>query len=153
MSETLSTVSSCQRARWSIGKSTKRSCSFCFTQCTRRDESYGRTNHGCFTMTMHLLTTLWASGSSWLRRTSPCWNNLPVHLILLCVSFFFSTNSRGSSKWPILKAWRPSRGRKDGAEGHPRRILPAVHRTIEAWQRRMEKCIWLEGEYSEGETM
>ena len=57
MSEAPSTVSSCHRARRSISKSTKRSCGFCFAQCARRDESCGRTNRGCFTTTMHLLTT------------------------------------------------------------------------------------------------
>ena len=51
-----STVSSCHRARQSISKSTKRSCAFCFAQCTRRDMSCGRTNRGCFTTAMHLLT-------------------------------------------------------------------------------------------------
>ena len=45
------------RARRSISKFTKRSCGFCFAQCTRRDESCGRTNRGCFTTTMHLITT------------------------------------------------------------------------------------------------
>ena len=71
MSEASSTVSSCHRARRSVSKSTKRSCGFCFAQCARRDESCGRTNCGCFTMTMHLLPTPWTSGSSWLRKTWP----------------------------------------------------------------------------------
>ena len=51
------TASSCHRARRSISKSTKRSCGFCIAQCARRDESCGRTNRGCFTTTVHLLTT------------------------------------------------------------------------------------------------
>ena len=63
------------------------SCGVCFAQCARRDESCDRTNRGCFTTTMHLLTTPWASGSSWPRRTSPYWNNLPIHPILLRVAF------------------------------------------------------------------
>ena len=54
----------------------------------RRDESCGRTNRGCFTTTLHLLTRPSASrGSSWPRRTSPYWNNLPIHPILLRVTF------------------------------------------------------------------
>ena len=83
------------------GQMTKRSCGVCFAQCTRRDKSCGRTNRGCFTTTMHLLTTSSASGSSWLRRTLPYWNNLLIHLILLRVTFFFSPSSRGSSRDPF----------------------------------------------------
>lgn len=30
----------------------------------------------------------WASGSSWPRRTSPFWNNLHIHLVLLHVNSF-----------------------------------------------------------------
>ena len=30
---------------------------FCFAQCARREESCSRTNCGCFSMTVHLLTT------------------------------------------------------------------------------------------------
>ena len=110
MLEASSTVSSCHRARQSISKSTKRACGFCFAQCVRRDESCGRTNCGCITTTMHLLTTPWASSSSSLRRTSLYWNNLPIHLILLHVTVFFSPSSMGSSRGPVLKVWRPSRG-------------------------------------------
>ena len=55
MSEASSTVSSCHRARRTKSKSTKRSCGFCFAQCTRRYESCDRTNRGCFTT--NLLTT------------------------------------------------------------------------------------------------
>ena len=37
-------------------------------------------------------------------------NSLPIHLTLLRVPFFFSPSSRGSSRGPVSKAWRPSRG-------------------------------------------
>ena len=110
MWEALSTVSSCHRARKSISKFTERSCGIYFAQCARRDKGCGMTNCGCFTMTMHLLTMPWASNSSWLRRTSSCWNNLPIHLTLFHMTFFFSPSSRGSSRGPVLKTWRPSRG-------------------------------------------
>ena len=49
----------------------------------RRRESYGRTNCGCFTLTMQPLKTPWASGSSWPRGTLPYWKNIPIHLILI----------------------------------------------------------------------
>lgn len=47
--------------------------------------------------------------SSW-PRISLCWNNLPVHLTLLHVTFFFSPSSKESSRRPVLKMWRLSRG-------------------------------------------
>lgn len=87
----------------SISKSAKRSCSVFFVQCMRRDEICGRTKRGCFTTAMHLLTMSWASDSSWLRRRSPYWSNLPIHLILICVIFFFSPSSKGSSRGPIFE--------------------------------------------------
>ena len=105
MSEASSTVSSCHRARRSVSKSTKRSCSFCFALCARRDESCGRTNRSCFTTTMHLL-----SHNALAEKNIAVWNNLPIHMILLRVTFFFSPGSRGSSRGPVLKAWRPSTG-------------------------------------------
>ena len=52
----------------------------------------------------------WASTSSWLRGTSLYLKNLPIHLISLYVTFFFSPSSKESSQGPILKAWKLSRG-------------------------------------------
>ena len=89
MSEASSTVSSCHRARRSISKSTKRSFGICFVQCMRRDKSCGRTNCGCFTMTTHLRTTPWASGSSWPRRTLPYCGTTSLFSCLLHVTFSF----------------------------------------------------------------
>ena len=43
----LSTTSSCHRARQSISKPTRRSCSVCFAQSVRRDENCSRRNRGC----------------------------------------------------------------------------------------------------------
>ena len=40
-------------------------------------------------------------GSSWPRRTSLYWNNLPIHPILLRVTFQFSPSSRGSPREPV----------------------------------------------------
>ena len=42
--------------------------------------------------------------SSWPRRTLPYGNNLPIHLILLRVTFFFSPSSRGSPHFEGMKA-------------------------------------------------
>ena len=124
MSEASSTVSSCHRARRSISKSTKRSCGFCFAQCARKDESCGRINRGCFTTTMHLLTT----GSSWPRRTSPYWNNLTWPCSVWLFSF---PQAQGDHQGdPFWRRGGHQKGRNDGTEGHPRRILPAVHRSV-----------------------
>lgn len=54
----------------------------------------GRRNHYCFTTRLHLLTTPWASGSSWSIRTSPYWHNLPIHLIMPLFS-----KLKGIIKW------------------------------------------------------
>ena len=69
----------------------------CPTRSIKRDKGCGRTNHGYFIMTMHLLKMPLASGSSYLRGTLPYWNNFPIHLIMLQMTFSFSQNSRRSS--------------------------------------------------------
>ena len=74
------------------------------------EESCGRTNHGRFSIIMHLLTTPWTSSCSWLRGISPYWNNFPIYLILFRVIFFFTPNSRESLRGPVLQAWSLSRG-------------------------------------------
>ena len=68
----------------------------------KKEESCAMTNRGCFTTTMHLLTTPWVSSSSRPRGTSPHWNYPPIYFILLHVAFFFSSSSRGFG----LKTWR-----------------------------------------------
>lgn len=67
----------------------------------------GKRNCGCFIMAMYLLTMSRASDSSRPRKTL-YWNNLPIHLMLLQVTF--SPGSRGSWLEHVLKPWRPSRG-------------------------------------------
>ena len=68
-----------------ISKSTRQSCNLYFSQSMRRHENYTRTNYGCFTTTMHLLTTSRVSSSFWPRGTLPYMNNFSVHWIMLCV--------------------------------------------------------------------
>ena len=84
MWEVLSSVSYNHRNGLSISKSTRTSCGVCFVQFSRRHNSCGRTNHGCLFMTVHLLTTPWASGSFWLRGTSLYWNNLTRSCSVWC---------------------------------------------------------------------
>ena len=60
-----------------------------------KEMSFGETNCGCFTTTMHLPTMPWTSRSFWPKGASLY---LPFHLILFCVTFFFSLSSRGSSR-------------------------------------------------------
>ena len=91
---TSQTVSSCYRARQSISKSTSRSYSVCFAWCSR--------TRVVAEQTVAAHNTL-ASGSSCPRWTLSYWNTLPLHLILLCVTFFFSPSSRRWSRGPILK--------------------------------------------------
>ena len=118
-----------------------------------RDKSCGKPNSVCFTTTMHLLTMPWAYGSSWLRRTfscSTCWSNLPIHLTLLRVTFYF----------PKLKGVIKGT-RFDNVETIKRSVTTEIRgileesfqQCIEAWPTRMEKCIRLKGNYFEGETM
>ena len=99
----LSTASSCHRASWSTSMSTKRYCSVCIVQWMRRGERCGRTTRGCFTMTTHLPTLPWVYESSWPKRTSLCWSNLPTRPTWLHVIFSSSPSSRGSSRKPVLR--------------------------------------------------
>ena len=117
-----------------------------------RDKSCGKPNSVCFTTTMHLLTMPWAYGSSWLRTfsCSTCWNNLPIHLTLLRVTFYF----------PKLKGVIKGT-RFDNVETIKRSVTTEIRgileesfqQCIEAWPTRMEKYIRLKGNYFEGETM
>lgn len=77
----------------SIRKSTKRSCGVSLTLCARNDEGCDSAHLRHFTTTVHLFTTPWASGCSRARRTSSYWNNIPIHLILVRVVFFFISPS------------------------------------------------------------
>ena len=53
------------------------------------------------------------------------WNNLPNQLTLFRV-----TSSRVSSKGLVTKVWGTIVSCNDEAEGHPRRIPPAVRRSM-----------------------
>ena len=126
---------SCHKARRSIKKSTRRTCGVCFAQSTRKDENYDKTNHSCFSTTIHPLKTPWVSDISCEKEVSSYCNNLHIQLIMLCVNFFFSLSSRGSF-------WRRQghqEGCNDGTKGHPRRILPAVHRSAAEKYEKMYK--------------
>ena len=124
------TQNSRQTAWWSINKSTRESYHVFFAQCPRRDERWSRTNHRCFSMTMHLLTTPCVTGNSCPKGTLLYWIKLPICLILVCMTFFFSSSLRGWSKGSILKAWKSSNELYDRAKRHPRRILRAVNRSM-----------------------
>lgn len=69
-----------------------RCCGVQFVQCARRNENFGRTTCGCFTMTSQLLTLPWAY--------------IPWFLI-----FFFPTfsSSKHSSRGFVLKTWPTSK--------------------------------------------
>lgn len=121
----MSLVSSCYGAKRSISKSTKKSCCVCSAQCAKKERENGRKNRGCFIMTIDLLIKPSASGSSWQRRTSRCWNNLPIYLI-----------SRVTFSFPQVKGTRfecvdaIKRAVTTKLRGTQEKILPAVHRTI-----------------------
>ena len=93
-----------------------------YPQCAKRDKSCGRTNHGCFIMTMHLFTTPWVSDSLGLRGTSPYKNNLSIPLIF--------PKKRDLQGDPFWRREGHQESRKDKTERPPRRILPTVHRSV-----------------------
>lgn len=71
----------------------------------------------------------------------------PLYLLDLsrCDFFYFSKTQEEYQGYPFWRHGGHQGGRNDGAEGHTRRIFP-----VEAWQRRMKKCIRLKGDYLEG---
>ena len=143
------TLSSYHRTRQSISKSTDKSCSVCFAHCSRRDKSCGRANCGCFTTTMRLLTMPWSFGSSWPKRKSPCWKNLPIQLAPC--DFFLFPNLKGVIKGTRFEYMEVV---KMNVTTELRDIPEeSFQHCIEMWQRRMEKCIRFKGDYFEGETM
>ena len=103
-------------------------------------------------MTMHLLTMPRATSNSWARGTSPYQNNLPLHLILLHMTFFFSpTKLKGIIKRTHFKDVEAIKG----AITMELRGIPkeSFQQCIEEWQRRMGKCIRLKEDYFEIKTM
>ena len=66
----------------------------------------------------------------WPRRTLLYRNNLPIHLILFCVTFFFPQTRGYHQGEPFWKRGDHQNGGNDGTVGYPRRILRAVHRTV-----------------------
>ena len=99
--EALTTASSCYRARWLLSKSTWRSYGISFTQCIRRDESYFRTNCGCFTLSIWQL----------LAKRNIAILEQPFYSpdLTLC-DFFILSSSKGSSSDLF---WRHG-GRQEG---------------------------------------
>ena len=121
----------------------------CFSQCTRNDESCGRTNYGCFSTAIYLLSTSWATNSPRRRGISSCWNNLPIHVILLRVGFSFPQTSNDNQ----LIRFEGVEAIKQTAMTELMGITEkSFQQFIEAWQGSMVKHIRLEGEYSEEKT-
>ena len=130
MWEASSTVSSCHRTRWSISKSTERSYGVRFTQCVRRDESCGRANCGSFTTTTNKPSA--SPLPQVLGREENCCAGTISLFTWPCSEqlFSFSQAQGGHQGNPF---WRPGGHQEscnNGAEGHSRRILPAVHRSM-----------------------
>ena len=116
---------------------------FCFAQCARRYESCGRTNRGCFTTTLQRPTALGP-----IHSYGPC-SQRPEHPVVpgreehrrtgttslftwSCSVWLFSFpqaqgDYEGDSFW---SRGGHQEGRNDRADGHPRTILPAVHRSV-----------------------
>ena len=146
MSEVSSTVSSCHRARRSISKSTKRSCGFCFAHCARSDESCGRTNHGCFTTTVHLSIRQFLAEKNLAVLEEP-----PYSPDLAPCAFFLFPKLKEIIKGTCFEGVEAiKRAVTTELRGMPEE---SFQKCIEAWQRMIEKCIRLEGGYFEGETM
>ena len=93
----------------------------------------------------------WVFRSSQLRGTLPYRNNLPFPLILLCVTFFFSSAQKDQQGDHFWRCGGHEDYCKDGAEGHVKGFLPAVYRSVR--KRRKRKCIRFWGNYLEGENM
>jgi len=91
-------------------------------------------------MTMLQLIMSWEFGSFLQKITLLYWSNLPTLQIWLLVTSFCFPNSRKSSTEAIKTAVT--------------RELQAIpeesfHECVEAWQRRLEKCIRAQGNYFE----
>ena len=110
----------------------------------REETRFVRKNRNCFTTTMHLSTTSRTSGNSQPRLTQPYWNNLPIPLLCLCVTFLFP-----KLKGIIQEAcFEGVEAIKSTVMMEPRGMPEEpFQQCINVEQRRMGKCIRLDGDY------
>ena len=150
MSGASCTQNSCHKVGQWINIFTRMSFDVWFGRCGTKDESCGWMICGCSTTTMHRLITPWVSGSSW-RKKFPCWNSHPILRTWRPVIFFL---------FPKLK--QVLKGTHFGdveaiqkATTAELKCIPeeAFRDCIEGWKKRMEKCVRLNGEYFEGESL
>ena len=144
MSEASSTVSSCHRARRSISKSTKRSCGVCFAQCARRDERLLHHDNASAHNALSIRQFLAEKNITVLEKP-PCSHDLAPCDFLLFPKLKGIINGTHFEGVEAIK-----RAVTTELSGIPKE---SFQQCIEAWQRRMEKRIRLEGDYFEGETM
>lgn len=99
---------------------------------------------------MNLFSTPSSSNSSWSRRTTPYWKNLPIHLMMLHVTSLFC-QIKVSIKATCFECVEASKRAvttvlRDNQE-------ESFQRCIEAWHGNLERRIGLVVDYFEGETM
>lgn len=124
-------MSSCYKSRRLISASKNSSCGVCFVQCVRRKESFDRRNRGWITTAIHPLTSPWTSEFPAENNIVVYWNNLPIKQDLAPYDISLFTNlTRGNKRTHSESVEDHHIGRKDGAEGHPRWIVPAIHRSV-----------------------
>ena len=154
MSMTLSTQNSCHKTKLLISTSTNTSCDVWCAQWGRKEENCRKWGHGCFIMTMLQLIMPWEFGSFLPKITllySSIWSNHPSLQIWPLVTSFCFPNSRKSSKKLVFNIQKPLRQLW-------REIFKRLRRnpSKSAWKhvrRRLEKCIWAQEDFFEGDML
>lgn len=97
----------------------------------RRGENWGRKTCGCFTVTMHLNTLLWAPDSSWPWRIMKHLSNLSTYLTCLRVITYLTCLRAIRCSFPrsmgSLRHGRHQEGRDNRAAEDSGRLLPGLH--------------------------
>ena len=102
-------------------------------------------------MTMPLLTVPSASGSFWRRGTCQLWSNPRICQTCPLVIFFLFPKLKGmikGTRFPDVEAIKRT------VTSELRRLPEeAFQGCIEAWKKRMDNCVRLEGNYFEGDEL
>ena len=109
-----------------------------FLSTQEETRSCGRTNCGCFTTTMHLLTLPWAPSNSWPSKTLIIQEKPSYSIDFAQWNFFLFTQTQRDYQENLF--WRHGGyqdGINDDSKRHPKRILLTVCRNMvkcKSWQ-------------------
>ena len=130
--------------------STKTSCDVWCAQWERKEENCAKRGHGCFIMTVLQLIMPWKFRSFLPKITLLYWSNHPTLQMWPCDFFLFPKLKEvfKGTRFQDSKATKTAVTRELWAITEE-----SFQESVEAWQRRLEKCIRAQGDYFAGDML